>query len=256
MRGLLLALLLLAGLAAPFSPAARANPQALLEAARARAAAENAVACFNAGDLGAFLSAVTPHFLQTSFGVADAKAAEAALPEINIGPIVVTEWGDVNTYENGTASIDVGYSWGDHQHVDARWYMVESDGQLLIDDEHLLPPDVEGDKAFISYSVADDAGPVGFDQRSEIAPIEVVVLHGTNNGESARFFMVYALPAMEGTPMPGEMPEGGKLIGFVAVAPGEQEDLALSGLEPGMYAVSDSAVEGSVAVLAIAEPAS
>lgn len=41
MRGLLLALLLLAGLAAPFSPAARANPQALLEAARARAAAES-----------------------------------------------------------------------------------------------------------------------------------------------------------------------------------------------------------------------
>ncbi|MFM9108380.1 MAG: hypothetical protein ACKOWF_16970 [Chloroflexota bacterium] len=224
--------------------------------AAATAAAENAVACFNSGDLGAFLSTVTPNFLQTSFGVADAKAAEAALPELNIGAISEVELSNAYTYENGQVSIDAHYNWGDHQHVDGRWYMVEVDGQWLIDHEHLLPPDAEGDKAFVSYSVADDASPVGLDQRSEISTIPVLVLHGINNGESHRFFTVHALPAMEGTPMPGEMPEGGKAIGFVAIAPGEQEDLALVGLEPGLYAISDSAVEGSVALLTITEPAS
>ncbi|MGI9252667.1 MAG: hypothetical protein ACR2J8_02895, partial [Thermomicrobiales bacterium] len=172
-----------------------------------------------------------------------------------LGQLAISEIGDVSTYENGEASIDVGYTRGDVQHIDGRWYMIEKDGQLLIDHEHLLPPDVEGDKAFISYSVADDESPVGFDQRSEIAPIPVLVLHGTNNGEKNRVFVVHALPAMEGTPMPGELPEGGKIIGLVAVGPGEQEDLALVGLEPGLYAISDGAVDGSVATLTIAEPA-
>jgi hypothetical protein len=232
-----------------------ATPASEEVAARAQAAAENFVACWNAGDLGAALALVTPNLLQTSFGVADAQAAEAALPELGLGQIEIVEVGDANTYDDGRASIDVGYTRGDYQHVDARWFMVEHDGELMIDQEHLLPPSVEGDKAFISFSVADDESPVGFDQRSEIAPIDVVVLHGVNNGDSARFFTVHKLPAMDGTPMPGEMPEGGEVIGFLAIAPGEQEDLPLAGLEPGVYALTDSAVEGSVATLLIAEPA-
>ncbi len=223
---------------------------------RATAAVENFAACWNAGDLGAALALVTPHLLQSSFGVADAKAAEAALPELGLGQIEVLEIGNASTYDNGEASIDVGYKRGDHQHIDARWFMIEKDGQLLIDHEHLLPPDVEGDKAFVSFSVADDASPVGLDQRSEISTIPVLVLHGTNNGETTRVFTVQSLPAMEGTPMPGELPAGGTVIGAVAIAPGEQEDLALVGLESGMYALTDGAVEASVAVLTIAEPAS
>jgi hypothetical protein len=231
------------------------TPAAEDVAARAKAAADNIAACLTAGDLGALLAQVTPNFLQTSYGLADAKAAEAALPEMGALTTTIEEYGDVNTYDNGEVSIDVGYTSGPHQHTDARWFFIEKDGQMLLDHEHLLPPDVEGDKAFISFSVADDASPVGFDQRSEIAPIAVVVLHGINNGEQVRVFTVQELPAMEGTPMPGELPAGGTVIGKLSIAPGEQEDLALVGLEPGMYALTDAAVEGSVAVLTIAEPA-
>lgn len=223
--------------------------------AAATAVVENFVACWNSGDLGGTLSLVTPNLLQTKFGVADAQAAEAALPELDLGPITPLEIGAVNTYDDGRVSIDVGYQVGDFAHVDGRWFLVEGEGGWLIDQEHLLPPDVEGDKAFVSFSIADDASPVAFDQRSDIAPIPVLVLHGINNGEERHVFHVVDLPDMEGTPMPGDLPEGGKVIGLLSIAPGDQEDLALVGLAEGVYAVVDPAVEGSVATISVATPA-
>lgn len=250
---------MIAAEASPASDAAAetgaATPASDDVAARAQAAVENFVACWNSGDLGATLGLVTPNLLQTSFGLADAMAAEAALPELDLGPITLLEVGDVATYDDGRASIDVGYARGDHQHVDARWFFVERDGQMLIDEEQLRLLDVEGDKAFISFSVADDAAPLAFDQSTEVASPPVLVLTAINNGAERHVFFVVALPAGEGTPVPGDLLADGTVIGAVAVAPGDREEMALVDLPVGAYAVVDPAVEGSAATMAVVPPA-
>lgn len=250
---------MIAAEASPASDAAAetgaATPASEEVAGRAQAAGENFVACWNSGDLGATLGLVTPNLLQTSFGVADAMAAEAALPQLDLGPITLLEVGEASTYDDGRASIDVGYARGDHQHVDARWFLVERDGQLLIDEEQLRPVDVEGDKAFISFSVADDATPLVFDQSTEVASPPVLVLTAINNGAERHVFFVVALPAGEGTPMAGDLMDAGDAIGAVSVAPGDREDVALVALPIGSYAVVDPAVEGSAASMSVVAPA-
>jgi hypothetical protein len=228
-----------------------ATPASAEIAGRAQAAVENFVACWNAGDLGATLGLVTPNLLQTSFGVADAMAAEAALPELGLGPITLQEVGDVSVYDDGRASIDVGYQRGDFQHVDARWFMVERDGQLLIDQEQLLPIDVEGDKAFVSFSVADDASPVVLDQSTEVAAIPVLVLQAINNGAERHVFFVYPAAGDGATPAAGG---GAGAIGVVSVAPGEREEIALADLPAGAYDIVDPAVDGSTVTLTVTEP--
>jgi hypothetical protein len=237
--------------------AAAATPASEEIAGRAQAAVENFVACWNSGDLGATLGLVTPNLLQTSFGVADAMAAEAALPELDLGPITVLEVGEASTYDDGRASIDVAYRRGDHQHVDARWFMVERDGQLLIDEEQLLPLDVEGDKAFISFSIADDATALVFDQSTEVVSPPVLVLTAINNGAERHVFFVVAQPEAESgaTPAADAIAAPGNVIGVVSVAPGEREEMALVDLPVGGYAVIDPAVDGSMAAMSVVAPA-
>ena len=254
------------GAAAMASPAAatadlEATPASDEIAARAAAAVDNFVACWNSGDLGATLALVTPNLLQTSFGLADAQAAEAALPELDLGAITLIETGDVSTYSDGRASIDVTYQRGDHQHVDARWFMVERDGQLLIDQEAFLPPRPEGDQAVVGYTIADDATAPAFDQTTEIGPSPVLVFSGVNNAAEHRVVRVVRLTSGGATPVadaagvpsvPAEQVAGGTTIGLIALEPGAREDLALVGLPEGTYALVDDAADGPAAVLVIA----
>jgi hypothetical protein len=232
-------------------------------AARAAAAVDNFVACWNSGDLGATLALVTPNLLQGSFGLADAQAAEAALPELDLGALTLLETGEVATYDDGRAAIEVSYQRGDYQHVDARWFMVERDGELLIDQEEFLLPRPEGDQAVVGYTIADDATPVAFDQFTEVGPSPVLVLSGINNGAERHVVRLVMLGAVAGaaTPVageetaatvPAELVGEGTTVGLIALAPGAREDLALVGLPEGSYALVDDAVEGSAAALTIA----
>jgi hypothetical protein len=232
-------------------------------AARAAAAVDNFVACWNSGDLGATLALVTPNLLQGSFGLADAQAAEAALPELGLGDLTLLETGKVVTYDDGRASVELAYQRGDFQHVDARWFMVERDGELLIDQEEFLVPRPEGDQAVVGYTIADDATPVAFDQFTEVGPSPVLVLSGINNGAERHVVRLVMLGAVAGaaTPVageetaatvPAELVGEGTTVGLIALAPGAREDLALVGLPEGSYALVDDAVEGSAAALTIA----
>ena len=231
--------------------------------ARAAAAVDNFVACWNSGDLGATLALVTPNLLQGCFGLADAQAAEAALPELDLGALTLLETGEVATYDDGRASIDVAYMRGDYQHVDARWFMVERDGELLIDQESLLPPRPEGDQAIVGYTIADDATPLAFDQFTEVGPSPVLVLSGVNNGAERHVVRLVRLAAAEAgaaTPVageevatvPAELVAVGTTVGLIALAPGAREELALVGMPAGAYALVDDAVEGSAAALTVA----
>jgi len=116
------------GLASPAADAADAmatpGDTALLD--EAVAAATNLAICWNAGDLTGVLASVTPNLLQTKFNVADAAEAEEALAGMELPPYSILEVGEVNTYDDGRASLDIIYLLGDYQYVDARWYMVRA----------------------------------------------------------------------------------------------------------------------------------
>ena len=213
---------------------ADADPEVIAAAGSALA---NAVACWNSGDMAAFTSLLSANMISNGFGAASAEELAAELAGNGL-ILHVVEADNVRVYEDGRVSADLEYTIGDHGHVDARWFFVDDNGQWRLDEELSLPPDVEGDKAFVSYSVADDESAAAFDQRNSITAPEVLVLHGFNNGEAARGFMVYQLSA---APAEGEeltaLPEDAALIGTLHINGGDQEDYALVGLEPGAYAI-------------------
>jgi hypothetical protein len=241
------------------TPAPLATPAEASTAQDAIAAATNIVHCFNAGDLDAVIASVTPNLLQEQFGASDPAAVKAAAQAaLGNGPapqIAIVATGDVNTYEGGNVSLDLIYTLGDHQYVNARWFMIPADRYLILDHEQLLLPHPEGDSTIISYSIADDSTSVAFDQSTQIPQAPVTMLHGINNGAKRHIFQVVKLPEGAATPAPGTTPQG-EFIGRISLAPGEQQDMALVGLAPGTYLLYDTGVPGSMATLTITPPES
>jgi len=238
------------------------DDQATIDAAVA--AAENFIHCWNEGNAEAVVALGTLNYLQTQYGIdsvdeaVEALGAEGALP-----PITLLETGEVNTYDDGRASLDLVYLLGDHQYTAARWYMVEADGELFIDEQTLrLPqPDVEA-STVLGVTFADDATAVSFDQGTndagnrEVAQLPAVILSMTNLGTQPRMLSVVQLEdAAEesaATPVTGELPTG-EFVALVTVPVGAQEDVALVNLDQGIYAVGE--MGGPFVLLSITEPA-
>ncbi len=231
------------------------------------AAAENFVNCWNAGEFEAALALVTPTFVEQRLNVDSPDEALELLEEEDQPQFTILARGNVLSYDDGRTSVDIIYLFGEHQYVEARWFMVTADEQLLIDQEAMLPPRPEGEtSAVISFSIAEDAeagttadeNPVAFDQTSELTVADIVTLHGVNNGEERHIFTLVQFgddPTM-GTPAADEFdPTQGEFVGQLSLAGGEQGDMVLLSLQPGVYVLYDPAVEGSVAPLTIVEPA-
>lgn len=253
-------------MASPVSPAEATAPagtpvsdQTLID--EAVAAATNVANCWNAGEVDAIVGLVTPHLLQTRFGAADADQGRQLLGSMQLPPIAVISTGDVQTYDDGRASLDFVYMLGDHQYTNARWYMVDTGNGLLIDEEQLLTPnpDVEA-STVLGVSFAADDSAAAFDQGAdettggrEVTVLPAIILHGTNNGTKTRFLsVVHEADGAAGTPAAGAMPHG-EFVAQFAIAPGDQADVALVNLEPGTYAVGE---EGGDSVPLTIAPAS
>ena len=214
---------------------------------QAVAAAENLANCWNAGDLEAVLGLVTPNLLQTKFGVASADEAATALSSMELPLYAIVSTGDVQTYDDGRASLDLDYMLGDHQFSSARWYMVDAGGQLLIDEEEFrLPqPDVEAssvigmafesDDSAVAYGEAADAETGG----RTVPAVEGLILNLANAGTENRILTVVRLGDDEtASPVAGPLPMG-DFVAMVHVSGGGQTDVALLNLEPGNYAVGE-----------------
>jgi hypothetical protein len=237
-----------------------ADDQALID--EAVAAAENLANCWNAGDLEAVVGLVTPNLLQTKFGVADAEEAAAALGGMDLPAYSILSVGDAQTYDDGRASLDLDYLLGDHQYTAARWYMVEADGQLLIDAEELRfpQPDVEA-SSVIGVAFADDESPAAFVQEADEAGarsvpfLPAIILNVDNSaGTEQRILSVVRLAeGTEGTPAAGAFPEDAEeFVAQVSVPAGDQVDVALVDLEVGSFAIGE--VGGESVPLTITEP--
>lgn len=248
-----------AGEAAP--AATPVGDEATIEAATA--AAENLANCWNAGDLDAVLGLVTPNLLQTKFGVADAEEAAEVLGGMETLPAyAIIDTGDVQTYEDGRASLDFEYLLGEHQYTAARWYMVEANGRLLIDEEELLlpQPDVEA-SSVIGVAFADDESPVAYGQGADeetggraVPLLPAIILNADNSaGTERRFLSVVRVPEDEaGTPVT-ELPEG-DFVAQISLAAGDQADVALVNLEPGEYAIGEPGGPSVPLTITEAEP--
>ncbi len=241
------------------TPEPLATPAEASTAQDAIAAATNLANCFNAGNLDAVIALVTPNLLQEQFGASDPTAVKAAVDAAKAGgpapKIAIVSTGDASIYEGGNVSLDLVYMLGDHQYVNARWFMIPADRYLILDHEERLSPHPEGDTTVISYSIADDSTSVAFDQSTQIPQAPVTMLHGINNGAKQHIFQVVELPEGGATPAAGETPKG-EFIGRISLAPGEQQDMALVGLQPGTYLLYDTGVAGSMAILTITPPES
>ncbi|MDQ3779506.1 MAG: hypothetical protein M3354_03015 [Chloroflexota bacterium] len=213
---------------------------------QAVAAAENLANCWNAGDLEAVLGLVTPNLLQTKFGVASADEAATALSSMELPLYAIVSTGDVQTYDDGRASLDLDYMLGDHQFSSARWYMVDAGGQLLIDEEEFrLPqPDVEASSVIGLAFESDDSAivhgvPDAETGGREVPAIEGIILNLANAGTENRILTVVRLGDDEtASPVAGPLPMG-DFVAMVHVPGGGQTDVALLNLEPGNYAVGE-----------------
>ena len=242
-------------------------------AERVVAAAQNVVACYNAGNLSAFLGLVTNNFIADDLGYASRDEAaqgltgELASDDFATVDDFAADAESVLTYDDGRYSVDVTYTQFQYQYVEARWFFVESGSDLLLDDEDLQSPDPDVDfVTVISASIAADEGAtVAFDQSSAITQTEAVILHLVNNSAVAHEFVVVMLPqgtmatpvaeGDEGAPtLDMAALENGTVVGYVRVAGGGIEDIALVGLPAGLYALFDI-TDGTVVPLTINEAA-
>lgn len=235
------------------TPVAVGTPIADDEADAVLAAAENFVNCWNAGDVDDLVSLVTPDFLQQQMGTTDLDAM-ATMAGDGLPPITVESLENVEAYDDGRFSVEIQYRSGTYQVVNATHYFVESDGNLLVDEEDLAPSEVEGDSAVISFSVAADT-PVGFDQQSQIPVLPVIIFFGNNNLEEAESFTAVRLPdGEEGTPTAAEgLPDDVEYVGSLRLQAGQKDQMVLVGLEPGVYALTTP--DGAFATLTLLEPA-
>ena len=226
------------------------------------AAAENFVNCWNEGNVEAVVALGTPNFTRVQHGVEAAEEAVAQLEaEGSLPPITILSTGDVSSYDDGRLSLDVEYLLGDHQYTSARLFMVEADGQLLLDEQDLqLPqPDVEASNV-VGAGLADDESAlalVGADEATgalSATLLPAVMLNVTNDGTEPRIVSVVRLADdMAGTPAAGPMPTDGEFVARVSVPAGDQIVVALLNLEPGSFAVGE--VGGESVPLTITEPA-
>ncbi len=213
----------------------------------------NYIVCWNSDNGPAVVSLSTTNRLAEAYGSTDPYQAMETLGTVEL-PIHVITGDNVRVYEDGRASVDLFYQRGEYGYVDSRWFWVQDGDHWRFDQEVSLPPTVEGDKAYVSYSIADDTSPVVFDQRNTIAAPPVLVLHGTNNGAGPQRLYVYQLPAVPGEGETLEaLPEKSVQVACIQIKPGDQVDMALVGLPEGAYGIV-SANNEVPAVIVLTKP--
>jgi hypothetical protein len=203
-------------------------------AAEVTAAAQNIVNCLVSGNLEGAAALMTPEFILSFFGYENPYdlLASGDLEDNTFGNFTTD---NVMTYDDGSASVDVTYMQSEYQFTAERWFFVQDEGYWKIN--ALVPqrPEPEGDTAVLGvvmteYAFTPNAPSV------EAQP--VVVFHGVNQGAEPHEMIVLRLP--EGVTADQLLADESlfeqvEFIGFSFFEPGQEGDVALVGLEPGIY---------------------
>jgi hypothetical protein len=203
-------------------------------AAEATAAAQNVVACIESGDFESAAALMTPEFILGTFGYSTPYDLLAA-GDLEGSTFANFTTDNVQTYDDGSISVDVTYMQTEYQFVAERWWFVQDEGFWKINALQSLQPQPEGDTAVLGVNMTEYA----FEPNAPSVEAQpVVIFHGVNAGAEPHEMIVVQLP--EGVTVEQLLADESlfdqvQFYGFGFAEPGQQTDVALVGLDPGVY---------------------
>lgn len=207
-------------------------------------AATDAFNCVAAGDFEGLAALMTTDFIMNMFGTDNPYDAALFMEG--------TVWSDFTatnpmTYEDGSVSADVSYMSSPYQLSTERWHFVQDGDVWKINGLAYTASTTELDSAVVgatfTETAADDGTITYAFELSRPAATEspALIFHLVNAGTEVHEFVMVQLP--EGADPAGLLDgsiaeEDVKFVGVIApLAPGEDADMTLIGLEPGVYTI-------------------
>ncbi|MDQ3043828.1 MAG: hypothetical protein M3R06_01575 [Chloroflexota bacterium] len=225
---------------------------------------ENFFNCFNNEDYASAVALLTANALMTDFGSDNPYDVIAEFEFFGaLVDFTLTSVDNVQMLDDGRLIADVTYLM-QNQPIAERNVLVEEDGYWKLDESYELPdPGTDLDSVAVGVQVSGPEDEYSFTLARETITVQpAVILHGLNAGTEDHEIAVLTLP--EGFNLEelfmGPPPEGLTFHGAIELAPGEEGDLVLEGLEPGVYTLVcffeteegvPHAAEGMVAELTI-----
>jgi uncharacterized cupredoxin-like copper-binding protein len=210
------------------------------------AAANNLIACVNGGDYEGAVALMTENFLQEEFDLTNPYDAVAGLEadSFSFGDATVE---NPMTYEDGSVSADVSYMASQYQLAGETWNLVQDGEYWKIDSSDVFTPEFDGDSAVVGINLTESTDAAGKKTYAiepnapSVAQSEVLLFHGINAGTEDHEIVVFKLP--EGADpsglLDGSIAESDvTFVGQIQLSPGEQGDMVLEGLEPGVYTLA------------------
>jgi uncharacterized cupredoxin-like copper-binding protein len=179
---------------------------------------------------------MTTHFMETLFGTGNPYDV---IPNLQGQVFNNFTAGAVNSYADGSVSVDVNYMQTEYQFVAERWTFVQDGEYWKIDSLETLTPQPEGDTAVLGFTLTEyEFTAVG---ATEVTAMPVLLLHGDNQGAEPHEMVVLKLP--EGVTFDQVMADQSlesqvEFIGQTFFEPGHAGDLALVNLPPGTYTIA------------------
>ncbi len=223
-------------------PEAEASPEAgtpadEATAAAAAEAAQNIANCLNSGNYTGTVALFTENFVTDLSGTGNPYDVVAFLEGTTFANF---QTGEVNTYSDGSLSIEVSYLQDQYQYLAETWWLVQDGEYWKLDGFDYLAPEPEGDTAVVGVALGSPTDEYALvPNATSVTETEVLIFHATNGGQELHELIVVQLP--EGADpaglLDGSVPEDQiTFIGAVDdIAPGEAKDLALVGLPAGTY---------------------
>jgi uncharacterized cupredoxin-like copper-binding protein len=220
------------------TPAEGAEAEAIL------AAASNIVACVIGGDIEGAVALMTPGFLADEFDTDDPND----VVESGIGnSFDEFEASDPIVYSDGSVSVDVQYWASEVQYVGQTWTFVQDGDFWKIDESEDFVPEFDGDAAVVGVNLTEtenEDGSITYAIAPNAAAVvqpEVLIFHAFNAGVEDHEIIMMKLP--EGADPAGILDgtltiDDIELLGQVSVDAGDQNDMVLIGLEPGVYTLA------------------
>jgi len=224
----------IATLTAQPKPGAKEGEASKQESDEVLAAARNFVNCWNQRRFESAVALTTEDYLKAHFVLknsADILVVLAGAPDI---PYTVKKLGDAQRHGDGRVSVAVEYLWV-HQEVNARWYFVKEDGRWYFDQEDRGPVETAGTNAVVNIEMTEFAYKI---EPAVIKKSDTVTMKVKNvGGLPHEVFLVTLAQNIDATKLfqPGVKPEGVTFFGHVVEMAGNEGEVVMKGLEPGLY---------------------
>lgn len=210
-------------------------------AAEAIAGMENLIACVAANDLVGASALMTHGFIQNFLEVPTVYDVPATFE--GVGPFDVLSLDNVQTYDDGTVSVDFvygGFFNGPGGVTAERWYLVEEDGYLKVDNiTHIsMPEGVLAGAIVVEVTMVDYA----FALSQTTLPADTpIIFRLTNASSSGAGHVGVVLTYPDGTTSAGlitgevGLDASTGFFGALYLEPGNTGDFGVSGLAAGTY---------------------